>query len=170
MNHSIREFRDLDIAKIYTLVGDIYATSDYMSETLMEKFPTLDSFARYIKELSSRPGAMALVAEMKGELCGYLTIMPRYQAKLRHTSELNMGVRSSARGQGIGKLLLKEALRRARESGVLEIIYLMVRVDNTPAIRLYKNMGFDHVAVLKNDTKTRERYYDGYLMRKFVNS
>lgn len=139
-----------------------------MSETLDEKFPTLDSFERYINDLSSRPGAMALAAVIGEDILGYLTIMPRRQAKLHHTSELNMGVHSSARGRGIGKLLLKEALRRARESGILEIIYLMVRDDNTFAIRLYENMGFDRVAILKNDTKTPDGYYDGYLMRKFV--
>jgi ribosomal protein S18 acetylase RimI-like enzyme len=164
----IREFRDCDIAKIYALICDVYTTSDGMSERLEEKFPTLGSFKRYVSELSNRPGAIALAAEMEGELYGYLTIMPRPQAKLRHTSELNIGVHHKARGHGIGKLLLKEALRRAGESGVLEIIYLMVRADNIPAVRLYEGMGFDQVALLKNDTKTPDGYYDGHLMRKFV--
>lgn len=139
-----------------------------MSERLEEKFPTLDSFKRHLSELSHRPGAVALAAEMEGELYGYLTIMPRPQAKLRHTSELNMGVHHKARGHGIGKLLLKEALRRAGESGALEIIYLTVRADNTHAVRLYDSLGFDHLALLKNDTKTPDGYYDGRLMRKFV--
>jgi len=168
MQYSILEFRNLENAKLYALVSDVYTTSDGMSERLEEKFPTLESFEQYIDELSSRPGAVALAAGMGGELCGYLTIMPRYQAKLRHTSELNMGVHHSARGKGIGKLLLNEALRSATESGILEIIYLMVRADNDSAIRLYKNTGFEHVATLQHDTKTHEGYYDGLLMRKFV--
>jgi len=165
---SIRKFRDYDAHEVYALVSDVYTTSDMMSETLEEKFPTPESFQRYMTELESRPGSVALVAEVEGELCGYLTILPRYPAKLRHTSELTMGVHHAARGQGIGKLLLKEALQRVQESGDLEIIYLMVRADNTAAIRLYETMGFDHVALLRNDTKTPDGYYDGCLMRKFV--
>jgi ribosomal protein S18 acetylase RimI-like enzyme len=168
MNPSIREFRDFDIAEIYSLVSDVYTTSEGMSESLEEKFQTLESFAQYVKALADRPGSLALVAEEGGALHGYLTIMPRYQAKLRHTSELSMGVHHGARGHGVGKLLLEEALRRARASDILEIIYLMVRADNTSAIKLYENMGFDRLAVLKNDTKTPKGYYDGWLMRKFV--
>jgi len=168
MQYSIREFRDLETARLYALVSDVYTTSDGMSERLEERFPTIESFEQYIGELSSRPGAVALAAETGGELCGYLTIMPRYQAKLSHTSELNMGVHHSSRGKGVGKLLLKEALRSATEFGILEIIYLMVRADNDTAIRLYKNTGFEHLATLQHDTKTPEGYYDGLLMRKFV--
>jgi ribosomal protein S18 acetylase RimI-like enzyme len=165
---SIREFRDYDAREVYALVSDVSTTSDMMSETLEEKFPTCESFQRYMTGLESRPGSVALVAEVDGELCGYLTILPRYPAKLRHTSDLTMGVHHAARGQGIGKLLLKEALQRAQESGVLEIIYLMVRADNTAAIRLYETMGFDQCALLRNDTKTPDGYYDGCLMRKCV--
>jgi len=164
----IQDFRDFDISKIFGLVSDAYTTSDWMSETLEEKFPTPESFEQYVGELSARPGSIALVAEIKGELCGYLTIMPRYQAKLRHTSDLNMGVHHAFRGKGVGRSLLDEALRRSRTEGILEIIYLMVRSDNSSAIRLYENTGFDHLALLKNDIKTPKGYYDGHLMRKFV--
>ena len=101
MNHSVGEFRDFDIAEIYSLVSDVYTTSEGMSESLEEKFPTLESFAQYVKVLAARPGNLALVAEAGGELHGYLTVMPRYQAKLRHTSELNMGVHHDARGHGV---------------------------------------------------------------------
>jgi ribosomal protein S18 acetylase RimI-like enzyme len=165
---SVREFRDYDAHEIYALVSDVYTTSDMMSETLEEKFPTPESFQRYMTELESRPGSVALVAEVEGELCGYLTILPRYPAKLRHTSGLTMGVHHTVRGQGIGNLLLKEALQRVLESSVVEIIYLMVRADNIAAIRLYETMGFDRCAVLRHDTKTPDGYYDGCLMRKFV--
>lgn len=165
---SILEFKDLNTSKIYVLICDVYTTSDRMSETLEEKFPTLESFEQYINELSKRPGNLALVAETGGEPCGYLTIMPRYQAKLSHTSELNMGVHHAVRGKGIGKALLKEALQRSGTTGIIEIIYLMVRSDNTPAIGLYEDMGFDHLALLEKDIKTPECYYDGHLMRKFV--
>jgi ribosomal protein S18 acetylase RimI-like enzyme len=50
----------------------------------------------------------------------------------------------------------------------LVIIYLMVRADNLNAIRLYKNMGFDLIAMLQDDIKTPEGDFDGVLMRKFV--
>jgi ribosomal protein S18 acetylase RimI-like enzyme len=168
MSLLIREFKELDIREIYSLVSDVYSTSEGMSETLEEKFPNLETFSRYLKVMSGRKGAVALAAETGGALCGYVTIMPRYQAKLSHTSDLNMGVHHGARGKGVGKMLLEEALKRASSSGFIEIIYLMVRSDNTPAIRLYEGMGFDRLAVLERDTKTSKGYFDGWLMRKFL--
>lgn len=168
MQYLIRPFKEIEISRLYAMIRDVYNSSDCMSDSLEEKFPSHESFEEYASVLSVRPGAIALAAELGGELCGYITIVPRYQAKLRHTSELNMGVSYTSRGKGVGKLLLREALRLAEESGVLEIIYLMVRADNIPAIRLYEEMGFDHLAILKNDTKTQELYYDGFLMRKFI--
>jgi len=168
MRPLIKKFNEFDSANIYALVSDAYQTSPFMSETLEEKFPDLEALERHMNELSSRPGAIAIVAEQEGVIYGYLTIMPRYQAKLRHTADLNMGVRHAARGKGIGTLLLREALRQAEESGELEIIYLMVRADNLSAIRLYENSGFEHVAQLDHDIKTIEGYYNGLLMRKFV--
>ena len=168
MTFTIREFSDFDVGNIYDLVSDVYATSEGMSEALEDKYPMLESFQQDVADLLSRPGAIALVAEREGTLLGYLTVKPRNQAKLRHTSELNMGVHHLARGQGVGKALLVEALRQAEESAELEIIYLMVRADNTSAVRLYETMGFEKMAILDHDTKIGDSYYDGLLMRRFV--
>jgi len=101
-------------------------------------------------------------------LAGYLTIKPRHQANIKHTSELNMGVHSESRGQGIGKFLLENSIKQAKESNDIEIIYLMVRSDNYPAIRLYEIFGFEQMVVLDKDTKIGNTYYDGVLMRRFL--
>jgi len=168
MMPSIDEFGTFAVADLYELVSDVYTTCEGMSETLGDKYPTLESFERDVAELSERPGAMGLIASVDGRPLGYLTIKPKREAKLRHTAELNMGVRHEARGRGLGKLLLTEALRRARESPELEIVYLMVRADNIAAVSLYEKLGFERLAVLDYDTKSGDSYYDGLLMRKFV--
>jgi putative acetyltransferase len=168
MMPSIGEFGEFPLADLYKLISDVYTTSDGMSERFEDKYPTLESFERAISESSSRPGAIALVASIGEQPLGYIMISPRQEAKLRHTADLNMGVHHKARGRGIGKLLLREALRRAQQSPDLEILYLMVRADNAPAIRLYQEHGFDTLAVLDYDTKIGDSYYDGLLMRKFA--
>ncbi|HDS44522.1 MAG TPA: N-acetyltransferase [Methanomicrobia archaeon] len=65
-------------------------------------------------------------------------------------------------------MILQAALERASASAELEILYLMVRADNEPAIRLYKKMGFEVVAILSRDTRIGDAYFDGLLMRTFV--
>jgi ribosomal protein S18 acetylase RimI-like enzyme len=168
MNLSIQEFSKYDLSVLYGLVADVYTTSEGMSETLEDRYPTLASFAIETEAFLSVAGAIALVAEIDRQPKAYITIKPKAQSRLKHTAELNMGVHSSARGNGIGKRLVGEALRRAEESDLLEIVYLFVRADNQPGVRLYEKAGFERLTVLSCDTKIGNDYYDAVLMRKFV--
>jgi ribosomal protein S18 acetylase RimI-like enzyme len=118
--------------------------------------------------LKHLPGAIAFAVEVAGLPVAYLTIRPRSQSRLQHTADLNMGVAYPARGHGFGSLILQAGLECTSASSELEIIYLMVRSDNLPAIHLYKKMGFEELAILNHDTKIGDTYFDGILMRKFV--
>lgn len=51
------------------------------------------------------------------------------------------GVTIEARGRGLGRRILAEGIRRARQSGVLELV-LAVDVRNRPALKLYSDLGF----------------------------
>ncbi len=51
------------------------------------------------------------------------------------------GVASEARGQGLGRVILLEGLRRARQAGALEVV-LAVDARNSPALKLYTKLGF----------------------------
>lgn len=156
------------LAPLYELVRDVYTTSDQMSETFAEKFPAPAALAAEIDDVCGRPGAVFLVATAGGRLQGYVALKPRRPERLRHTADLQLGVRSGARGQRIGTALLRAALDRAAHSGVVELVYLMVRADNLPAIRLYATTGFDRLATLQRDLRIDGRDCDGVLMRRFV--
>jgi len=54
---------------------------------------------------------------------------------------LNLATHSAHRGRGIGRALLDELLKRARDLGAPKAT-LEVRPDNLPAVRLYESMGF----------------------------
>ncbi len=168
MQLALKSFHELDINSLYNLLKNIYTSSGSMSESFDDKFRDQAACRDYFKELSELPGAITVFAEAEGQLAGFLTIRPRHQAHIRHTSELNMGVHSTFRGKGIGKFLMNEALKRAEETATIEIIYLMVREDNLPAIRLYTKVGFEKLAILEKDTKIGDAYYNGILMRRFT--
>ena len=61
---------------------------------------------------------------------------------------LNLCVRETMRGRGIGRTLLRQLLDLAVEAGV-EDVFLEVRPSNLAAIRLYQSLGFVQVGVRK---------------------
>jgi phosphinothricin acetyltransferase len=156
------------LAALHVLIRDVYATSDAMSEDFEDKFPSPSVLAAEIAAVTARPGGLVLVADAAPMPLGYLVVEPRPQARLRHTADLTMGVASAARGRGIGRLLVAEALTRVAAAGIVEIVYLMVRADNLRALELYRHAGFERVATLRRDTRIDGRYHDGVLMRRFV--
>lgn len=61
-----------------------------------------------------------------------------------------IGVVPEAQGQGIGKALLRALLTRADE--LHAAVFLEVRTDNDPAVKLYEAHGFQKLGI-------RKRYY-----------
>lgn len=130
---------------------------------------------------------VAVLDEADGQelrLVGFVRLSPSKVPRQGHTADLTMGLAPGAQGQGLGTQLLQLTLERVRSenralqlkaeaSSVghqgIEIVYLMVREDNRPAISLYRKVGFEQVAVLHKDTKiSDDLYYDGIMMRLFM--
>jgi len=67
---------------------------------------------------------------------------------------LRLAVDPPERRRGIGRLLVERGLERLRRENV-QVCFLEVRMDNEPAIELYKRMGFERVG------RRRGYYRDG---------
>lgn len=131
--------------------GDLY----YIVE-LEEKAFGPDAFSLdYLFYLYNRCRDYFFVADYKGLVVGYIV-------SCREGSQLHVhsvAVVEELRGRGIGRKLLEETIRVARENG-LKAVYLEVKTTNTPALRLYEKLGFKRIGV-------KEKYYndgsDAYL-------
>lgn len=152
----------------FHLIGSVYRSTDSFASDFEQDYPSLGALSGRLADLRSRPGSLFLVASGGKQLLGYLFIVPRTAARLRHTADLNMGVIEKARGRGVGGELLRAALSRLQSERIIEIVYLMVRADNLPAMRLYKRQGFEEIATLARDTKIGTHYHDGVFMRMCV--
>jgi len=105
------------------------------------------------------PGRWYVGAESEGALIGYAGLwFDGDDAQV-----MTVGTRPEAQGRGVGRLLLDALLDRARElrAGAM---FLEVRVDNDPALALYRRAGFEQIGL-------RKRYYqpenvDAWTMRK----
>jgi ribosomal-protein-alanine N-acetyltransferase len=93
--------------------------------------------ARAFLTLLDTPAVHVTVAERHGELLGYSVVT----LVLDEAELSNLAVTGAARGTGLGRLLLEEALRAVRSHGA-STVFLEVRESNTVARALYAAAGF----------------------------
>lgn len=89
--------------------------------------------------------ALYLVAEAAGEILGYAGMW----CALDEGEITNVCVKETARGRGIGRLLMQALEEKGRQAGVSSW-FLEVRCSNAPALRLYESCGFQKLGVRKN--------------------
>lgn len=95
-------------------------------------------------------GGAVLLAKRGEEYLGTSALKPMEN----HAYELcKMGVSEAARGLGIGGLIGEAAIKKARELGAKRV-YLETNSTLTPALTLYKKLGFSRI---ENFTSPYER-------------
>ncbi|WAH39296.1 GNAT family N-acetyltransferase [Alicyclobacillus dauci] len=105
------------------------------------------------------------------DLVGIVTFIRHEHQKLRHKSMLvGMYMTPSSRGQGIGKKLVLEGIRRAQDEWKVEQILLSVVSTNDAALRLYESVGFQTFGVERRALKVGETYLDELHMAVYFNS
>ncbi|MDR6549893.1 GNAT family N-acetyltransferase [Paenibacillus qinlingensis] len=98
-------------------------------------------------------------------LAGTVTFVRESGQKSAHKGNVfGMFVAEEGRGQGLGKLLMLELIRRAKLFEGVEQINLMVMSDNESAKKLYKSLGFEVYGVEYHALKYNGQYFDEDLM------
>lgn len=115
-------------------------------------------------------GGFLLGAFVGRDLAGTIGVRRRPGRKRRHAAEIwAVWVDPGARGRGIGRALLVEAVRRAREAPDLAQLELSVGLHNGAARRLYAGVGFRPYGVARQALRVGDRFIDEELMVLFLN-
>jgi RimJ/RimL family protein N-acetyltransferase len=97
----------------------------------------------------------------ESKLVGIVTFMRENSPKTAHKGNIyGMFVIPEMRGKDLGKSLLLELIRKAKNCNGLEQINLAVVSDNGPAKNLYTGIGFEVYGVEKNALKFNGKYFD----------
>ncbi len=107
-----------------------------------------------------RVGYVCRVVEIGFDLVGYAVM----STGAGEAHILNLCVRETMRGRGIGRTLLRQLLDLAAEAGV-EDAFLEVRPSNLAAIRLYQSLGFVQVGVRKGYYQAADGREDATVLR-----
>jgi len=117
------------------------------------------------------PGIESWVAEDEGRVVGMYKLVPnrRGMALASHVANASFMVEPGHAGRGIGKALGLHCLHEARRAGYLAIQFNFVVSTNTPAVTLWKKLGFEIVGTVPKAFRHREHgLVDVYVMHRFL--
>ncbi|MBW7456005.1 GNAT family N-acetyltransferase [Paenibacillus sepulcri] len=117
------------------------------------------------QRLQAADSIFTLGAFKNHDLIGVVTFVRESHIKTAHKGNVYaMYVSPEYRGQGIGKALVNELLRKAKNGDGLEQVNLTVNSSNTQAKRMYESIGFATYGTERNASKWKGQYWDEDLM------
>jgi ribosomal protein S18 acetylase RimI-like enzyme len=154
------KIREMESADADCVAGFVTELNRFEADISPDRDPSeqagKDHFEYLCGEISSL-GGFCLVAELEEQLLGFLLAapdtMPGFIVKpeYRTYGEIyDLYVVPEARGKGLARKLIDEAVDRFRKMGLRQV-GLFALAGNTNAIRIYERMGFEHYEVFMRE-------------------
>lgn len=122
---------------------------------------------RYLRTIERHPDAAVFVAEDEGRIVGRLSLSRDPHPASRHVADLGLMVAESHRRQGVGTMLLEQAVAWARSSAIVKL-ELHVFPWNEPALGLYESFGFVREGYRREHYERGGELVDAILMAYLV--
>lgn len=122
---------------------------------------------RYLRTIERHPDAAVYLAEDEGRIVGRLSLSRDAHPASRHVADLGLMVAESHRRQGVGTMLLEEAVSWAQASGISKL-ELHVFPWNEPALGLYEAFGFEREGYRQRHYERGGELVDAILMAYLV--
>lgn len=158
----IRDARPEDAEELMALTCALESQFPLLYEP-GERSPDPEPLRQRIESFSARANCRYLLAELEGEMVGWLWAeggVPRRKAKSVY---LVVAMKSEAQGRGIGSRLFGELTAWASAQH-LSRVELIVLTDNAPAIALYRKFGFEIEGELRNFIELDGAPCNAYMM------
>jgi phosphinothricin acetyltransferase len=111
-------------------------------------------------------GLPYLVGVSGGRIRGYAYAAPyRARSAYRFSVEDSVYVAPDAVGQGVGRALLAEVIRRCTALGLRQMVAVIGDSGNGASIRLHESLGFRHAGLLRSVGFKHGRWVDSVLMQ-----
>ena len=154
---ALREAEQTDAETLIAFLNQVGAESDYM--TLDEAGILMDEgqMASFIQHQAESENQLYLLALLDDEIAGLVSITADFHERIRHIGEVFIVVKKAFWNQGLGRILLEEALDWAENNSILR------------AVHLYKELGFEIEGLQKRGAYLTEGIFlDVYLMGKLI--
>ncbi len=145
---SVRIAEKKDWKIVQRLNAEVFEDNATYDDDLDLDFPYSRVGEEYYQAAVSSPDHVCFLAEIKGEVVGYLAAEEQKidYRKSRYVELANMGVSPQFRSQGIGEQLIQALLDWAKDHGY-DRIFVSAYASNTKAIVFYQKNGFREIGV-----------------------
>ena len=137
----IRPATNADRDAIWRIFRAVVASGD--TYAFPEDMPREEALAAWMG-----PGIRTFVAEDDSGIVGTYTVNPNQQGRGDHVANCAYMVAPKAQGRGVGHAMAERSLEDARALGYRAVQFDFVVSTNEPAIRLYRDLGFEVVGTL----------------------
>lgn len=164
---SVRKFQFSDFADVYAIYADAVekGTGSYETEP-----PTMTDMRGRLTMLIAQ-GFPLIVAVEGHQVLGYAYgSYFRTRPAFRWMVEDSIYIAEEARGQGIGKLLLAELIKKCAALGFRQMLSVIGDAEgNIGSVRLHESQGFVECGRIKGSGFKHERWLDTLLMQLELN-
>lgn len=167
MAYEIRKMEVQDAASIIEHKKLVTAENpDTLATAIENKAITIEEEEETIKSLG--PNDLGIVAVDRDTVIGMLNLRQDHRKKFEHIGQFGISLQKAYTGSGTGTRMVEQAVEFARNNEKIEKVILTVFANNPGAIKLYKRLGFEEEATLKNQVKLADGYTDLVYMANFL--
>ena len=138
----IREAEAQDATELIALLDQIGHESSFTSLDENGIAMSESEMQRFINKQAQSDNQITLLAYLNEELAGVINITADQRPRVRHIGDVFLGIKKAYWGNGLGSILMEEAIEWAQSSGSIRRLQLTVQKRNTAAVHLYEKMGF----------------------------
>ncbi|HET1270629.1 TPA: GNAT family N-acetyltransferase [Streptococcus pneumoniae] len=165
----IREAEPKDAAELVAFLNRVSLETDFTSLDGDGILLTSEEMEIFLNKQASSDNQITLLAFLNGKIAGIVNITADQRKRVRHIGDLFIVIGKRYWNNGLGSLLLEEAIEWAQASGILRRLQLTVQTRNQAAVHLYQKHGF----VIEGSQERRAyieegKFIDVYLMGKLI--
>ena len=157
MEITVREFRSEDTKDAIAIWNEVVDQG--------KAFPQLEDLGvedgeAFFKEQSYT----GIAVNENDEIVGLYILHPNNIGRCGHICNASYAVKSTVRGQGVGKAIVTDCLEKAKEIGFRVLQFNAVVKSNTTALALYKKLGFTQLGTIPGGFLNKDGVYEDILL------
>ncbi|MBF7096471.1 GNAT family N-acetyltransferase [Alkalibacter mobilis] len=155
----LREYKDIDIVEMTDIWNAV--VEDGIA------FPQVESLSYSEAEEYFSDQTYCGVAEYRGDIAGLYILHPNNVGRCGHIGNTSYAVKENFRGKKIGRALVEDSIKRAKEFGFKILQFNAVVKTNYSAIHLYEDMGFKKLGMIPKGFLLKNGTYEDIILFYF---